>query len=657
MGLPHDILAPLVCWLANWPPHAPPPHLKMTNLAQIPHHSHCHCPKLVAKHAIAGCDVADYPDLGSWPHQFAALASQIWSHACVHLSSWCTMRGPRSSWRCSKILGMAWRDGQRCARRQLRPLLWKSRHHIVVVFVHHGESLGLPSSQLGQLPLKAMDGVLQPLQLHDLRNGVCQNHLERWRSGFFLFLKFCQPPFPVCDKNFLLFLNDERSSKCLPGLCHCLLGSFHPLLFPFDEPLRWLDALGNWAFPGSRDCLPQSLNCGVHLVVLAQSGKDTLQLDHSGTGCLHGLIWRQWLAGFRLLLNGLCFGLNLRLFGHWWNLLGHSLHTFAVGFRRVWLVAHLPLVGWRTWATQNGAPHSLLDVVLQHPLPVASHVTSWKLRKKTPCCSSSARARRSLSKMAWAKMAWAKMATEWWQDKTTLDNNRSWGESGARLMNSPFCVDLGSKPRRNPSPCKLRPTFVAAAMTTSLGITTPPPRFPRSNCTSSTSSPLSLLRCPFPNISSPTLLPNTLFPTNAHRWLCGWEPHSSPTKSTLLFQCSFMMKSSSTSWHGWKSMIVFACCSVLAGWERTKCNPQLSNFEQQRNFFCAIAGGAKGWRRQEWTQHLSVEVPHKRVAKTTDANTKRQKKNQEEKLQLVRLRNNRQETCLKRSRSQVRWTK
>ena len=33
--------------------------------------------------------------------------------------------------------------------RQLRPLLWKSRHHIVVVFVHHGESLGLPTTACG----------------------------------------------------------------------------------------------------------------------------------------------------------------------------------------------------------------------------------------------------------------------------------------------------------------------------------------------------------------------------------------------------------------------------------------------------------------------------------------------------------------------------
>ena len=45
-------------------------------LAQIPHRSHCHCPKLVAKHAVAGCDVADCPDLGSWPHQFAVLSSR-----------------------------------------------------------------------------------------------------------------------------------------------------------------------------------------------------------------------------------------------------------------------------------------------------------------------------------------------------------------------------------------------------------------------------------------------------------------------------------------------------------------------------------------------------------------------------------------------------
>ena len=60
-------------------------------------HSHCHCPTLVAKHAVDGCDVADCPDLGSWPHQFAALSSRISSRigsrcATFHLTSMPTIQ-------------------------------------------------------------------------------------------------------------------------------------------------------------------------------------------------------------------------------------------------------------------------------------------------------------------------------------------------------------------------------------------------------------------------------------------------------------------------------------------------------------------------------------------------------------------------------------
>ena len=47
------------------------------------------------------------------------------------------------------------------------------------------------------------------------------------------------------------------------------------------------------------DCA--SKTSGVHLVVLAVRGENPLQLEHSGTGCLHGLIWRHRLAGLRSL--------------------------------------------------------------------------------------------------------------------------------------------------------------------------------------------------------------------------------------------------------------------------------------------------------------------------------------------------------------------
>ena len=49
----------------------------------------------------------------------------------------------------------------------------------------------------------------------------------------------------------------------------------------------------------SERCVVVRCKTGYERRVLAQRGENSLQLGHSGTGCLLGLIWRQRLAGFR----------------------------------------------------------------------------------------------------------------------------------------------------------------------------------------------------------------------------------------------------------------------------------------------------------------------------------------------------------------------